>query len=120
MLSLQLEGEEWSDAKAVGLNNLVTEYRFVCTMLLLCDAQPHVTHLSKCFQSAHCDYSIIPRMVTSTVHAIKQLKTVDGVNMKGLQAFLEQIASSGIDIKTQSHLGDRYLKTPSKILIWIT
>ena len=68
-------------------------------MLLLCDALPHITHLSKCFQSADCDYSLIPIMVTSTVHAIKQLKTVDGVNMKGLQAFLEQIANAGIDIK---------------------
>ena len=64
VLSLQWEGEEWSDAKAVGLNNLVAEYRFVCTMLLLCDALPHVTHLSKRFQSANCDYSIIPRMVS--------------------------------------------------------
>ena len=84
---LSLQREERSDAKAVGLNNLVAEYRFVCAMLLLCDALPHVTHLSKCFQSADCDHSIIPRMVTS---AIKQLKTVNGVNLKGLQAFLEQ------------------------------
>ena len=75
-ISLLREGEERFDAKAVGLNNLVTEYRFVCTMLLLCDALPHVTHLSKCFQNANCDYSILPRMVKSTVHAIKQLKTV--------------------------------------------
>lgn len=110
VLSLQREGEERSDAKALGLNSLVTEYRFICTMLLLCDALPHITHLSKCFQSADCDYSIIPRMVTSTVHAIKQLKIVDGVNMKGLQAFLEQIANAGIDIKKPSHLGDDYFK----------
>ena len=110
VLSLQREGEERSDAKAVGLNNLVTEYRFVCTMLLLCDALPHVSHLSKCFQSADCDYSIIPRMVSSTVHAIKQLKTVDGVNMKGLPAFMEQITNSGIEIKKKSNLGDEYFK----------
>jgi wyosine [tRNA(Phe)-imidazoG37] synthetase (radical SAM superfamily) len=49
-------------------------------------------------------------MITSTVHAIKQLKMVDGVNMKGLQAFLEQIAIVGIDIKKPSHLGDEYFK----------
>ena len=110
VLGLQREGEERSDAKALGLNKLVTEYRFVCTMLLLCDALPHVTHLSKCFQGADCDYSIIPRMVSSTVHGIELLKTVDGVNMQGLEAFLEQIRNSGIDLSKPSHLGNEYFK----------
>ena len=114
VLGLQLEGEERSDAKALGLNKLVTEYRFVCTMLLLCDALPHVTHLSKCFQGADCDYSIIPKMVSSTVHGSKLLKTVDGVNMRGLEAFLEQIRKSGIDLSKPSHLGDEYFKASIK------
>ena len=114
VISLQREGEERSDARAIGLSNLVTKYRFVCTMLLLCDSLPHVSHLSKCFQSADCDYSIIPRRVSSTVHAIKQLKTVDSVNMKGLQAFLEQIDKSGIEIQKPSHLADEYFKKSIK------
>ena len=46
-MSLQREGEERSDAKALGF---VSEYRFVCTLLLMSDALPHVPHLSKCFQ----------------------------------------------------------------------
>ena len=87
------------DARALGLNNLVTEYRYICTMVLLCDALPHVTHLSKCFQSADCDYSIIPRMVTTTVHAIEQLKSVDGVNMKGLPELMKPLANSEIEVK---------------------
>lgn len=84
MLTLQLEGEEWCDTKAVSLNNFVAKFRFVCTLLLLCDGLPHVSHLSKCFQIGDCDYRFMPRMVTSAVHAIKQLKTVDGVNIAGL------------------------------------
>ena len=114
VISLQREGEERSDARAVGLYNLVTEYRFVCTILLLCDALPHVSHLSKCFQIADCDYSIIPRMVTSTVQAIQQLKRIDGVNMKGLKAYLEQIENAGIDITTHSNLGDDYFQKSIK------
>ena len=43
VLSLQREGEERCDAKAVGLSNLITEYRFVMTMLLLCDTLPQVS-----------------------------------------------------------------------------
>ena len=37
VLSLELEGEERSDAKAIGLHGLITQYQFVCTTLLLCD-----------------------------------------------------------------------------------
>ena len=114
VLSLQREGEERSDAKALGLNNLVTEYRFVCTMLLLCDALPHVSHLSKCFQIIDCDYSIIPKMVNSTIHSIKQLKEVDGVNLKRLKTFLDRLTSFGIEIRTPSHLGEDYFNTSIK------
>ena len=49
-------------------------------------------------------------MVSSTVHAIKQLKTVDGVNMKTLPAFLKEIEKSGITLKKPSHLGEDYFK----------
>ena len=108
VLSLQREAEERSDARALGLSKLVTEYRFVCTMLLLCDALPHVTHLSKCFQISDVDYSIIPRMVSTALHSIKQLKTVDGVNLKGLPTFLEQLANAGVDIKKPANLGEHY------------
>lgn len=90
VLSLQREGAERSDAKAVGLENLITEYRFVCTMVLMCDVLPHISHL---FQSSDCNYSIIPKMLSSTFSAIKQLKTVDGINMKALPKFVEEIES---------------------------
>ena len=41
-------------------------------------------------------------------------KTVDGVNMKELQVFLEQITNAGIDIKKTLHLEDKYLKKSIK------
>ena len=104
VLRLQWEEEERSDA----------EYRFICTMLLLCDILPFVSYLSKCFPSSGCDYSIIPRMLSSIVHAIEQLKTTDGINLKGIQSFLEQIENSGIEIKKPTHLGDDYFKKAIK------
>ena len=74
VLNLQREAEQRSDAKAVGLSSLVTEHRFVCSMLLLCDVLPHITFLSKVFQSAECDYSVISHMVSSTLQSLEQLK----------------------------------------------
>ena len=110
VLSLQREGEERCDAKAVGLSKLITEYRFVMTMLLLCDTLPHVSHLSKCFQISDCDYSIIPRMLTSTIHSLEQLQTVDGFNLKGLDSYLAEIANAGIELKKQHNLGEEYFR----------
>ena len=61
-------------------------------------------------------------MVTSTVHAIKQLKTVDGVNMKGLQ---ELIPWADFKFRYISKSKSQHIKVMStskyllKIPIWI-
>jgi hypothetical protein len=70
-------------------------------MLLLCDVLPHVSYLSKCFQITECDYSIIPRTVASTISCLEQLKIVGGINLSGLEQFLEQLPSAGIDVTYQ-------------------
>ena len=108
MLSLEREGNERSEAKAIGLSKLVAEYRFVCTMLLLCDTLPHVTHLSKCFQIEAVDYSIIPAMLSSTITSIKQLITADGINLTNLQTYLEGLEQANISIVKQHNLGETY------------
>ena len=99
VLSLEREGEERSDAKAIGLAALVTEYRFVCTMLMLCDVLPNITILSKAFQVMDCDYSMIAQMLTSTLKSLHQLKTVDSSNLSGLDDYVAELASKGIKLK---------------------
>ena len=99
-LSLEREGEERGDAKAVGLMNLISDYHFICTLLLMADALPHLSHLSKCFQFDKCDYSMIPTMLSSTITSLKQLREVDGFNRQTLSRFLERVDASGIRIKT--------------------
>ena len=76
VLSLEREGSERSEAKAIGLSKLVSQYRFVCTMLLLCDSLPHVTHvhLLKCFQIEAVDYSIISSNVFVNHYIIRTIK----------------------------------------------
>ena len=79
-------------------------------MLLFCDALPHVTHLSKCFQIQNIDYSITPQMVTSTITSLEQLKVVNGTNLNELEQFLHQLSSAGIDISKQGNLGEQYFE----------
>ena len=96
IMSLQCEGEEKGDTKALGLHNLITEFRFGCTLLLMCDILPHVSHLSKCFQITGCDYNIIPQILSSTITSLKQLKTSNGGNLSNLQEYLDTLVKANI------------------------
>ena len=51
------------------------------------DALPHITFLSKAFQTADCDYSSISRMPLSTLQSLEALKEVDGINLADLEMF---------------------------------
>ena len=76
----------------------------------MCDALPHVTRLSKCFQLAKCDYSIIPKMLSTTITSLNQMKTVNGVNLNALPTLLDQLKADGIDVKKPVHLSERYFQ----------
>ncbi|KAJ8023492.1 hypothetical protein HOLleu_35949 [Holothuria leucospilota] len=88
IVTLQREGTERADARALGLNRLVTTYKFTATMLLLCDVLPHINALSKAFQKQDSDYTVVRELVKSTVTTLKSLKETDGVNMARLPEFL--------------------------------
>ncbi|XP_070562438.1 zinc finger protein 862-like [Ptychodera flava] len=81
LISLEREGEERGDAKAIGLFHLMSTYRFISTMLLLCDLLPHVSNLSKALQASDFEHSLVKPLVSSTVSTLRQLKTVDGENL---------------------------------------
>ena len=97
IISLQREGEERGDAKALGLQAMVTKYRFVATMLMMCDALLHVARMSKCFQLTYCDYSIIPSILATTLASLEQLKTHDGLNLSKCAAFLTDLEEGSIE-----------------------
>ena len=108
VISLQRKGEERGDAKALGLQAMVREYRFVATMLLMCDTLPHVTRMSKCFQLTDCDYSLIPSILATTLASLEQLKTHDGLNLSKFNAFLTSLEESGIEIKKPANMSETY------------
>ena len=83
-------------------------------MLLLCDTLPHVSHLSKCFQIQDCDYSIIPKMLSSTIACLEGLKTADGTNLTGIQSFLQQLQEADINISKPSNLAEDYFRDSIK------
>ena len=75
----------------------------------MCDVLSHVSHLSKCFQITDCDYSIIPRMLSSTITSLKQLKHFfNGINLCNIQEFLDTVTKTDIDIRKLANLGSDY------------
>ena len=108
VLSSDQEDSERSEANVIGLSKLVTEYRFVYTMLLLCDSLPNATHLSKCFQIEAVDYSIITAMLSSTITSLEQLIISDGPNLTNLQVYLEKLEQANITIVKQHNIGENY------------
>jgi hypothetical protein len=49
-------------------------------------------------------------MLTSTIHSLEQLQTVDGFNLKGLGGNLTEIADAGIELKKKHDLGEKYFR----------
>ena len=114
VISLQRESQERSDVRALGLVSMTCEFRFIATMLLLCDTLPHVSHLSKCFQIQDCDYSIIPKMLSSMIACLEHLKSSDGTNLAVLESFLAKLSEAGINTSNPSNLGEEYFKSSIK------
>lgn len=69
VISLGREAEERHDVTAAGLHHVITQYKFVATMLLLCDVLPTVNRLSLLFQSEWIDFSSILKYVNSSLQA---------------------------------------------------
>ena len=65
-------------------------------MLLLSDALPHVSLLSRCFQAEHCDYSTIPQQVEAAVTALTHM-----ANLKSFPDVIAKLQSSGISVPGQ-------------------
>ena len=120
IVTLQREGTERVDARALGLNRLVTTYKFTATMLLLCDVLPHINALSKAFQKKYSDYTVVYELVTSTISTPKFLKETDGVNLERLPEFLA-IAKPGPqnptdEIHFRNNVRRRYTDIPTENL----
>ena len=83
-------------------------------MLLLCDTLPHITFLSKAFQGADCDYSIIAKMLSTTLQSREALQLTDGTNLLGLESYVEELTAAGIQLKMKPALGHSYSENSVK------
>ena len=64
--SLEREATERGDALAVGLSKVVKRYKFIASLYLMCDTLPIVSRLSRLFQVATIDMSVLHKHVTTT------------------------------------------------------
>ena len=67
LVSLSREASECGEPVAAGLLNMITQFKFIATLLLLCDILPHLNRLSCMFQSADLDLSLIQPQILATL-----------------------------------------------------
>lgn len=73
------------------------------------------THFKNVQMLTECDYSIIPKILASTIFSIQQLKTCNGINLRGLQQYLDDLQEKNISIKKPSHLAEKYFNDQVRI-----
>ena len=88
--SLGREAEERGNAAGAGLYQFLSNYQFVCTLLLLSDVLPKVNILSKVFQLMSLDFSTAIRLRKSIVSQLEKLKSIiyDQMNKEYQISFL--------------------------------
>ena len=102
---MEREAEERDDAIAAGLHHVMTEYKFVATMLLLCDVLPTVNRLSLLFQAQWIDFSSLSKYIQSAVTKPDDMNTVDGAYLKTTGEYV-QLSQSGVEIRKVVKRGD--------------
>ena len=78
LVSLSREASERGEPVAAGLLNMITQFKFIATLLLLCDILPHLNRLSCMFQSADLDLSLIQPQILATLEKLRQLRDTPG------------------------------------------
>ena len=85
---------------------MMTEYKFVATMLLLCDVLPTVNRLSLLFQAQWIDFSSLSKYIQSAVTKLDDMNTVDGAYLKTTGEYVHQLSQSGVEIRKVVKRGD--------------
>ena len=99
VVSLEREAEERDDVTAAGLHHVMTEYKFVATMLLLCDVLPTVNRLSLLFQTQWINFSSLSKYIQSAVMKLDGMNTVDGAYLKAIGEYVHELSQSGVEIR---------------------
>ena len=107
IVSLDHEGEDRGDARAIGLHKMVTQFNFVATLLLLCDVLPVVNQFSLALQPKMLDHCVLNRSLTSTLVTLKALQSTEGSCLKSLDTYLKTLESAGgVQIKLPKGVTD--------------
>ena len=89
LVSLSREASERGEPVAAGLLNMITQLKFIATLLLLCDILPHLNRLSCMFQSADLDLSLIQPQILATLEKLRHLRDTPGDYLKSLYSTLK-------------------------------
>ena len=103
---MEREAEERDDVTAAGLHHVLTDYKFVATMLLLCDVLPTVNRLSLIFQVQQIDSTGVPRYVQSDISKLETITSKDDNSLKSIGNYVQQLSMAGVTIRRVAKRGE--------------
>ena len=97
MVSLEREGEERGDNKAVGLFHLMRKLNFVATLVLLCDVLPPINCLSLEFQKTKLNFSKVNIALRATLSSLTAKRDADIT--KKCKKVIDWLQTAGVEVK---------------------
>ena len=97
MVSLEREGEERGDIKAVGLFHLMRKLNFVATLVLLCDVLPPINCLSLEFQKTKLDFSKVNITLRATLSSLTAKRDADMTEK--CKKVIDRLKTAGVEVK---------------------
>ena len=93
LISLDRESEERGDVVAAGLYVQMTKYKFIATLMLLCETLPTINRLSANFQESKVDFEMVGCVLEGPIRSLKAKKAelVD-------ETIIETLKKDNIDI----------------------
>ena len=113
--ALEREGSEKGEPVAIGLVKVMKCYEFVACLYLMCEVLPHLSHLSRLFQSESIQISTIRPYLSACMKAIASYKDRERApDVKAADSALaNQLQSFGISVSPQQKEAfDRNVRQP--------
>ena len=92
--SLESEAEEREQVLAHCLCKVVKQFKFIATLYMICDVLPVVSHLSRIFQYADINLSVLQKLESTTIKELENLKDHYGTLLARLDSDLKSSMSS--------------------------
>ncbi|XP_070581491.1 zinc finger protein 862-like [Ptychodera flava] len=122
IVSLHREASERNDPKACGLSKFVEDWRFIATLLMMCDILPHLAALSRYFQKSSLDFHGVGNQIQTTLAVLDARLMIPGDHFQGAAEYIESLRNNGFSFhfRGQQDLDEFKQKIHDKFIVAVS